>query len=67
MKKQLACKMCHTPVRVCVSKIYMRCMCDEDVRIIKYNPFDMEFVYNNLYVLQTEGNKLCRDGNLPVE
>lgn len=66
MNYKFLCKDCHTPVSIRNSNIYMRCMCDEDVRIIKMCPSDniKEFIHDNLYLLPTEGTKLCHDGNL---
>ena len=34
------CKMCNTPVVIKKSMIYMKCMCDDEVRTIKYNSID---------------------------
>lgn len=65
MNYKLLCKDCHTPVVIRKSNIYFRCMCDEDVRIIKFNPtVDIKlFNHSNLYLFKTEGNNLCQDGS----
>lgn len=62
---KLACKYCETPVVIRKSYIYFSCMCDDEIRIIKFNPtVDIKsFNHNNLYLLPTEGNKLlCQTG-----
>lgn len=67
MNYKLICKQCDTPVSIKKSKIYMKCMCDEDIRVINYNPsinLKLDFVPDNLYLLKTEGISLCHDGNL---
>lgn len=59
MNCQLLCKTCHTPVRMTKTLAYMRCMCDEDVRIVSLHREDdlkLHFVPDNLYLLGTEGN-----------
>ena len=58
MNYQLLCKYCHTPTRTTLSKAYMRCMCDEDIRIVTLSKEDNKllFVPDNLYLLGTEGN-----------
>jgi hypothetical protein len=59
MNYQLLCKTCHTPTRLTKTLAYMRCMCDEDVRIIpllKEDDIKLLFIPDNLYLLKTEGN-----------
>lgn len=58
MNRQLICKICHTPTRVTKTLAYMRCMCDEDIRIVSLSQEDnikTLFVPDNLYLLETEG------------
>jgi hypothetical protein len=62
MDKQFACKICNTPVNIKNGKIYMRCMCDEEIRIIPY--LKDSFTPDNVYLLETKGLNLCQDGNL---
>jgi len=59
MKYKLGCKQCNTIVTIRNSYAYMRCMCDEESRIINIKPF----VPDNLYLLETEGNILCQNGD----
>lgn len=59
MNCQLLCKTCHTPTKVTRTLAYMKCMCDEDVRIIpirQEGDINSFFIPDNLYLLGTEGN-----------
>lgn len=57
MNYQFLCKFCDTPTRTTPSKIYMRCMCDDENRILPITYLDdikKVFVPDNLYLLETE-------------
>ncbi len=54
MKYDIMCKFCHTPVNIRKSKVYMKCMCDDEVRIIPFIDINL-FKHDNLYLLGTEG------------
>lgn len=55
MNYKLLCKVCDTPVRLTSTRAYMRCLCDEDVRIIDIDTTDnvLRSVPENLYLLES--------------
>jgi hypothetical protein len=63
MNCQLLCKTCHTPARTTKTLAYMRCMCDEDVRIVplfQEGDIKVPFVSDILYLLETEGTNYVK-------
>lgn len=54
MNSKILCKFCHTPVTIRKSMVYMRCMCDDEVRIVPFVDIN-RFKHENLYLLTAEG------------
>jgi hypothetical protein len=52
--KYLACTICKTPLKKINNKIYFKCMCDEDIRIIPLNEIDSDNNKYKLYLFSVE-------------
>jgi hypothetical protein len=47
------CSMCHTPTKICGKLVYMKCLCNEDYRIIPFDHIINHIDGVNIYLLET--------------
>lgn len=64
---KISCKYCNTQVKINKNKIFMNCMCDEDIRIIDLKELHLHENYlclenkQDYLYLDKENKKICQE------
>lgn len=59
MNLNILCKYCNTPISIRYTRGYVKCMCDDDIRVLDLN--NILDLHESFYLLK-KGGSVCHDG-----